>query len=356
MEDRPRRTEGLMGKPPFVSRRLRPMAQTVAVTQQARDSSENGGDVTESDSSDWSSLTNEELQPKKWDEVFDSAEDVHVEGIDGTFRCYSKGPSDADAVVVFLHGGGHSGNTWSLLCRELASDGQLDAQLVAFDARGHGNTRVRDEEDLSAEQMVADAIGLLHTLFPEHGPDRQIALVGHSMGGAIAARVAKSPDLHLKLCGIVLIDVVEGTALGALPHMKKFLRNRQQSFNSEEEAIRYGLTSGQVKRLESARFSMPSQIQFDHQSKQYIWRTNLETTEKFWHGWFADLSSIFLTARVMKLLVLAGVDRLDKSLTIAHMQGKFQNVLLPSAGHSVHEDEPERLAAVLRDFFRRVLS
>lgn len=38
---------------------------------------------------------------------------------------------------------------------------------------------------------------------------------------------------------------------------------------------------------------------------------------------------MFLSVRVPKLLMLAGTDRLDKTLLIGQMQGKFQMALLP---------------------------
>jgi protein phosphatase methylesterase 1 len=38
--------------------------------------------------------------------------------------------------------------------------------------------------------------------------------------------------------------------------------------------------------------------------------------------WFTDLSEKFLGCPASKLLILAGTDRLDKTLTIAQMQGK----------------------------------
>jgi hypothetical protein len=40
-----------------------------------------------------------------------------------------------------------------------------------------------------------------------------------------------------------------------------------------------------------------------------------------WQGWFQDLSEKFLKARAAKFLVLAGTDRLDKTLMIGSMQG-----------------------------------
>ena len=51
--------------------------------------------------------------------------------------------------------------------------------------------------------------------------------------------------------------------------------------------------------------------------------------------------------------MLAGVDRLDDELTIAQMQGKFQTVLVPGAGHAVHEDEPRATADAIAGFVKR---
>jgi pimeloyl-ACP methyl ester carboxylesterase len=69
--------------------------------------------------------------------------------------------------------------------------------------------------------------------------------------------------------------------------------------------------------------------------------------------WFSDLSNKFLKMRCGRLLVLAGTDRLDKTLTIGQMQGKFQMALFPESGHCVQEDCPEKLASTLKDFWQR---
>ncbi len=49
----------------------------------------------------------------------------------------------------------------------------------------------------------------------------------------------------------------------------------------------------------------------------------------------------------------AGSDRLDTVLTIGQMQGKFQLVLLPAAGHAVHEDEADKAAEHMVQFLKR---
>ena len=71
-------------------------------------------------------------------------------------------------------------------------------------------------------------------------------------------------------------------------------------------------------------------------------RINLSKSSKYWRGWFEGLSSKFLSAPGVKMLLLAGMDRLDTELTVGQMQGKYQLTVLPQAGHAVHEDQPRK--------------
>ena len=73
----------------------------------------------------------------------------------------------------------------------------------------------------------------------------------------------------------------------------------------------------------------------------------------YWKEWFGGLSAKFLSVQVPKLLLLAGVDRLDKELMVGHMQGKFQMQVLPLCGHAVHEDSPEDVSDALASFMLR---
>lgn len=65
------------------------------------------------------------------------------------------------------------------------------------------------------------------------------------------------------------------------------------------------------------------------------------------------LSDLFMSVTLPKVLVLAGTDRLDRPLTVGQMQGKFQLVLLPQAGHAVHEDQSKSTADVVATFIQR---
>lgn len=292
--------------------------------------------------------------PRHWTECFDNSTDIPIPSRDGVWRLYDAGlTSTSTTALILLHGGGHSALSWALVASEL----KPQCPVIAFDARGHGNSTSQHDEDLSADTQVADAVALIETFFKQRLPGREppkLVICGHSMGGAIAVRIAAAKLLP-QIVGLIVIDVVEGTAMSALPYMSSWLQARASSFASVERAIRYVTKAGYVKNTESARLSVPTQLVFCEKANRWTWRTKLEDSEQYWTGWFEGLSSLFLSVPAAKMLVLASADRLDRDLMIAQMQGKFQNILIPAAGHTVHEDQPEQTASVILEYLQRNL-
>jgi protein phosphatase methylesterase 1 len=192
--------------------------------------------------------------------------------------------------------------------------------------------------------------------------------------------------------------------------MQCFLSSRPKQFSTPQQAIEYMVRSGQVRNVESARVSIIGQIQpivttqsnttdsstipavshlcetvreedeeeeeedgedkpsvhisqsppppttatnVSDNTNKYTWRIDLSKTEQFWQGWFSGLSELFLSCECPKLLLLAGVDRLDRDLTVGQMQGKFQMHVIPKSGHAVHEDAPEQVADCIASFLVR---
>merc|ERR1719347_2121043 len=115
---------------------------------------------------------------------------------------------------------------------------------------------LRDQEDMSCESMASDIKHILNALLGENHSG--VVLIGHSMGGALAAAVAHEEIPGLQ--GIIVEDVVEGTAIEALAGMHTVLQNRPKQFQSLEQAVEWCVRSGQVRNLESARVSMPGQL------------------------------------------------------------------------------------------------
>lgn len=349
----------------------------------------------------------QDFTPVLWNKYFTDRSDVKVG--ENSFRVYRLGSSGP--LLVLLHGGGFSALTWAVFSKTIVE--LVECQVVAIDLRGHGDTCTADDSDLSIQTMMSDVVSVVQALFPMPPP---IILMGHSMGGAVAVHVAHSDQLS-SVVGLVVIDVVEGTALGALASMQSFLRGRPQTFISVEDAIRWSLQSGQLKNAESAKVSMPGQIKNSRTGKtgiqeldisghedgvdgsplppitvdrknnpensileeeeeaesdfkvptlerrkgsssgDYTWRIDLRLTEQFWPGWFQGLSKMFLSAHAQKLLLLANLDRLDTDLTVGQMQGKFEIHAFETThgrvGHAVHEDVPDNVCQVLATFLTR---
>lgn len=126
-------------------------------------------------------------------------------------------------------------------------------------------------------------------------------------------------------------------------------------FSNLISLIRHSTRSRTIRSTISARISVPSLLRrgSTNAAQPWTWRTDLAATQPYWEGWFAGLSRKFLDAKGGKLLVLAGTDRLDKELMIGQMQGKYQLQVFPEAGHFIHEDQAEKTAMIVVDFYRR---
>lgn len=165
--------------------------------------------------------------------------------------------------------------------------------------------------------------------------------------------------------------------------MHAILNSRPEGFDSVEEAVEwqsvfrvtfskcyihtcsYSVNTGLIHNPVSARVSIPS-IVVPADSPltpstranigfKYKWRTPLRSTAPYWDskpmlapltcipiflsGWFPSLSSLFLGLRSARLLVLAGAERLDTTLMVGQMQGKFWLEVMAGSGvgHLLYE-------------------
>lgn len=91
-----------------------------------------------------------------------------------------------------------------------------------------------------------------------------------------------------QIVGTFVIDVAEGSALAALPFMEQIVESRPTSFKDMTEVIKYGVTSGQVKKLESARLTMPDLVY--EKDGEYVWRTDLLASKDYWKDWFTGMN------------------------------------------------------------------
>ena len=219
---------------------------------------------------------------------------------------------------------------------------------MTFDCRAHGETQCKKEEDsLSLDRLSDDLLELLDILYPSGHAD--LCLVGHSLGGAVVVDFAQK--YKKPILGIVVVDIVEELALESLSSMEGYLRKRPISFQSKQAAVQWATESKLLRNAISAENSIPSQLL--QVGNEFKWRTDLAKSKLHWNGWFQNLSFKFLSCRAAKLLILAGTDRLDKTLMIGQMQGKFKLEVFANVGHNVQEDDPSRFAESLLSFWNR---
>ncbi|KAK6246635.1 hypothetical protein SCA6_009725 [Theobroma cacao] len=289
----------------------------------------------------------QKYSPLDWSGYFDREEDICIPDSNDVFHLYMTGTEGP--VIFCLHGGGYSGLSFALSASKIKEK----ARIVAMDLRGHGKSSTENDLDLSIETMCNDVFAVLKALYGDSPP--AIVLVGHSMGGSVAVHVAAKKTLR-SLAGLVVVDVVEGTAMASLMHMQKILSNRMQHFSSIEKAIEWSVRGGSLRNIDSARVSIPTTLKYDDSKKwsgiavylqamkhRYAvypcWSvsdTNLDTTigdeglqamehecqrilgsriTSFLHR-YEGLSEKFLSCPVPKLLLLAGTDRLDSGLEL----------------------------------------
>lgn len=323
--------------------------------------------------------------PNPWPQYFE--QELFLQqtsgGQNATYHVYLTPPADASKGPLFIchHGAGATGMSFACFAAAVRK-AMPAAGICSLEAREHGSD-VRDaasgEEilDYSIETLVADALAMIELVKLRQGWQQlpPAVLVGHSLGGAVVTHIAAEGVLGARLVGFAVLDVVEGSAIEALLHMKTYLASRPASFASVDQAINWHIRSRTIRDLESARASVPSLLL--RQGDCWVWRTDLQRTQRWWEDWFTGMSARFLRGKAAKALLLAGTDRLDKELMVGQMQGefflfqsstkeffffffclmcsagKFQLTVIPEAGHFIQEDVPEKTAHLMLEFFRR---
>ncbi len=211
---------------------------------------------------------------------------------------------------MFHHGAGHSAATFFTLISK------MNSSVLLYDARGHGATTA--EGQLCLDSLSKDFISIYNHFYPS-GRLHTI-LVGHSLGGAVVVDAALKFDLlGVSIFGVVMIDIVEETALESLEQMEKVLLKIPKEFDSIDQAVTWTMESNLLRNHNSALISVPEQL--TEKNGKFYWRTNLNETKQAWFTWFNNLSFKFLSCKCVKLLILAGNDRLDRNLLVGQMQG-----------------------------------
>ena len=237
--------------------------------------------------------------------------------------------------LIMLHGLTANGACWTSLAHAL----EEEYDVIMPDARGHGKSSVPNY-GYRYEDHANDVLGIIETL----GLPPPI-LIGHSMGGMIAAVVAsRNPKL---LRGLILADP---TFL--IPKVQREIRDSDVA-----DQHRRVLNMSLDEVVAEARIRHPDR---SRDTLELIARARLQTSM----GAFdvltppnPDFIQVVGAIDIPSLLVIAGTAGVVSPAVAAELQRlnpRFQVEQIQEAGHGVHYDQPERFAVVVKSFLRSI--
>ncbi|KAG0258881.1 hypothetical protein BG011_003017 [Mortierella polycephala] len=304
---------------------------------------------------------NDPYSPLDWTGFFETKRYVTIpsESDDSaiTFCVYETNQGRMDLPVVILHhGAGHCALSFAATAKELQKLIGDQIRILCYDVRGHGETTSDDQLNLHVHRLASDLQNILVTLYgPSIEPTMpKLFLVGHSMGGSVVTECATRAMVP-NIRGIAVLDMMERNMAMAILNIKLWYEQRPQVFDSLQQVIRFGVESGTVRNVQSARISFPGMVTCSaSQPSTYTWRADMLASESFWPTWFDNQNQKFLTAAPKKLLILASHGQLDDEMKAALDQEKYQFSIFAESGHAVQEDEPAKMASELVAFWNNL--
>jgi pimeloyl-ACP methyl ester carboxylesterase len=143
--------------------------------------------------------------------LVNSADGVHIE-----YRIYGQG----EPAVVLIHGWACNENYWNAQTPVLKA---AHYTVVLVDLAGHGASG-KNRSDWSMGNYGEDVASVVRQL-----PNRQVVLVGHSMGGLVALEATRR--IGDRVIGIVAVDALK--SIGQPPMPQKQIETRVDAFRRD---------------------------------------------------------------------------------------------------------------------------
>jgi esterase len=247
---------------------------------------------------------------------------------------------DAPATLL-LHGIGNYGRYWDFFADAVA--GRL--RLIATDARGHGESG-RPTNSYAPQDFVADAIAVLDALAIERP-----LIVGHSMGGTHAIRIAAAhPDRVQRL---VVVDAGPEPMREGSERARRLSLERPERFEYANEALAYlrRTSPGYSEEVYANRMRWL----FRDDAGDLVWRSSRDALASIMSS--ASRGDLWNALRAIRcpVLLVRGTRSNVLSADVAQRMIKTLadgRLIELDAGHNVALDRPKELADAVVAFAR----
>lgn len=250
-------------------------------------------------------------------------------------------------TLLFLHGAGASTHSWRALLPPLAQD----HHVVALDLPGHGFTApgTRTRSNLGA--MSADIAALCRA----EGWHAHV-IIGHSAGAAIALRMAydaaEAGNAVPRVLGLnAALDRFEGVAGWLFPMLARLLAinpltSLAFSVGGNRQARARRLIGSTGSDLDEEGLAFYARLIGD--------RAHVEGTLQMMAQWdVAPLVDLLPRIAAPCLLVTGDGDRAVPPAVSERAAARLpqgRHLALAGLGHLAHEEDPERITALIRTF------
>jgi esterase len=246
--------------------------------------------------------------------------------------------SEGATPLVVVHGLSYFSYDWIPVAKALSSD----RQVAALDMRGFGQSEWPGQ--YSVQQFASDLVALA-----DHLGWREIALIGHSMGGRNCCVCAAQNSGRVK--ALVLVDWSPEPAMDGTRRIAQTVASVPNRFESVEEAMRF-FGSNDRARFEAYLQSVPGgfAIRRDPYFRDQF-RRQLQTGERSGHG--IDLWAALSSVSCPSLLVRGARSDLLTQEAAAKMRSANErlNLVELDTGHNVAGEAPEAFVNTVRQFF-----
>ena len=249
------------------------------------------------------------------------------------------------ATLVILHGLFGTLDNWQTLARRWAEEAGL--RVISVDLRNHGRSFHSAEH--SYELMAQDVLALFDHLAL---PPENLSLLGHSMGGKVAMRLAL--DAPERLARLLVLDIAprysdmqhQDDILAGLHAVDlAALQNRQQADAALAQHIpQLGVRQFLLKNL------------YRREDNSFAWRINLEALaaslpavgEETSHAQAFLKPTLFVRGGKSNYITAE-----DKLYGIPPLFPNSQVETVLDAGHWLHAEKPDEVFELVRNFVRQ---
>jgi pimeloyl-ACP methyl ester carboxylesterase len=276
--------------------------------------------------------------------LHENAEQIGAHSVPSVERVERDGISalkwgDESPQVVFLHGGGQNAHTWDTVILGLG------LSALAVDLPGHGRSAWREDGDYGP-RLNAET---LRPLLREWAPHPRL-VVGHSLGGLTALRIAASePDLVPEL---VLVDVTPSA-----PDRHEQMTDAQKgtvalvqgdrTFPTFQAMLDVTVAAAPHRDRKSLRRGV------FHNSKRlddgtWTWRYDSFRKGEGFEGLWDDVPAITMPTTLVRGANSYFVNDEDAEAFAKGAPGFTRTQVVADSGHSVQGDQPRALVEILR--------